>query len=152
MNYAIAIALIGIFGIWGWRCKIAYNRRILRIKDCADMERDVIKGLSVSQWLDLLNRGNLQTLVAKSVGVLNILGHTVLLVDGYITHTTLGRFGAIGGRSPMLFLVATDSEANSTFKARPREFKWLNGTDKYAAFGIRRLDNVITLCKPIDTK
>ena len=147
MNYAIAIALIGIFGIWGWRCKVAHTKRVLRLKSLADMERSAIGGQSLHQWLDILNRDSSQTLLAKSAGVLNILGHTVLLVDGQITYTTLGRFGAIGGRSRMLFLIAADPEAINALKARRREFKWLNGTENYAALGIRRLDDVIALCK-----
>ena len=152
MKYVVAFALIGIFGLWGWRCKISYKRRILRLKDFANMEQTVLGGQSAAQWLDILNRDTKYTLIANCAGAMNILGHTVLLFDGYIYYTTLGPTRAIGGRAPMLFLVATDSEAITTLKAHRREFKWLNGTEEYAAFGMRRLDDVIALCKPMKTK
>jgi hypothetical protein len=131
-----------MFCLWGalsWWRGFARKRFLAAIKAMGKGGRHEIGGQPVEHWLDILNRGMAQSLVATSTMVLTYRGHKFFFIDGGINYIAQGKWSPYFCRGQKTcLLIAVGEPAVRLLSEDERVFRKITGSTELAAFSVFR--------------
>ena len=129
--------------IWWWQRR-AREQFWETIEAMAEKERDEIGGESVEHWLNLLNRGRAQPLVASDAMVLIYQGREWFFVDGGIMFLGAGKHPTYETMKAF-FLVAIGPSAVQSLAEQEGVFRLITGSTELAAFSVYRWSDFVEM-------
>jgi hypothetical protein len=137
----VGLLVFLIFCLWGilsWRRGFARKRFLAAIKAMAKGGRNEINGQPVEHWLDVLNQGTAQPLVATVTMVLTYKGHEFFFIDGGISHFVPEEGGLSCRMQEACLLIAVGPPAVRLLSEDERVFRKITGSTELAVFSIFR--------------
>jgi hypothetical protein len=137
--WLVVFLMFCLWGILSWQRGLARKRFLAAIKTLAKGGRHEIGGQPVEHWLDILNRGTAQSLVAINTMVLTYKGHKFFFIDGGINYIAQGKWSPYYyRRQKTCLLVAVGEPAVRLLSEDERVFHKMTGSTELAAFSIFR--------------